>query len=134
MIFIFKLMIISFFFCVGNNEFYSFLESHALVIFGPTIHTGWNSHNSNLKKELLDYPEGLFGVGTFDRTTVAQVVGKYLKYTRDTYRTQLQFNPRYEHPLAVQRVSGEHSSMTEKRKGKRKKEKCQLDPQGKLQL
>jgi len=24
-----------------------------------------------------------------------------LKYTRDTYRTQLQFNPRYERPLAV---------------------------------
>ena len=88
-------------FCVGNNEFYRILESHALVIFGPTICTGWNSQNSNLKKELLDYLEALFGVGTFDRNAVAQVAGKYLKYTRDTYRTQLQFNPRYERPLAV---------------------------------
>ena len=101
MIFIFKLMIISSFFCVGNNEFYRFLESHALVIFVPTICTRWNSQNSNLKKELLDYLEALFGVGTFDRTTISRVVKKYLKYTKDTYRTQLQFNPRYEHPLAV---------------------------------
>ena len=84
-------------FCVGNNEFYRILESHALVIFGPTI----CSQNSNLKKELLDYLEALFGVGTFDITAVARVAGKYLKYTRDTYRTQLQFNPRYERPLAV---------------------------------
>jgi len=88
-------------FCVGNNEFYRILESHALLIFGPTICTGWNSQISNLKKELLDYLEALFGVGTFDRTTVARVAGKYLKYTRDTYRTQLQFNPIYECPLTV---------------------------------
>lgn len=70
-----------------------------MVIFGPTIRTGWNSQNSNLKKELLDYLEALFGVGTFDGTTMARVAGKYLKYTRDTYRTQFQFNPRYERPL-----------------------------------
>ena len=88
-------------FGVGKNEFYRILESHALVIFGPTIRTGWNSQNSNLKKELLDYLEALFGVGTFDRTVVARVAGKYLKYTRDTYRTQLKFNPRYEHPFTV---------------------------------
>ena len=72
-----------------------------MVIFGPTIRTGWNSQSSNLKKELLDYLETLFGVGIFDRTAVAQVVGEYLKYTRDTYRTQLQFNPIYERPLTV---------------------------------
>ena len=53
------------------------------------------------KKELLDYLEALFGVDTFDRTAVARVAGKYWKYTRDTYRTQLKFNPRYEHPLTV---------------------------------
>ena len=100
MIFIFKLMIISFF-CVGNNEFYQFLERKELYIFGPTIHTRWNSKSSNLKKELLDYLEGLFGVGIFDKIAMARVVGKYLKYTKDTYRTQLQFNPRYEHPLIV---------------------------------
>ena len=72
-----------------------------MVIFGPTIRTGWNSQNSNLKKELLDYLESLFGVGTFDRIAVARVADKYLKYTRDTYRTQLQFNPRYERPLTI---------------------------------
>ena len=72
-----------------------------MVIFGPTICTRWNSHNSNLKKELLDYLEALFGVGTFDRTAVARVADKYFKYTRDTYRMQLQFNSRYERPLAV---------------------------------
>ena len=72
-----------------------------MVIFGPTIRTGWNSQNSNLKKELLDYLEALFGVGTFDRTMVAWVADKYLKYTRDTYRTQLQFNPIYEHPFTI---------------------------------
>ena len=93
-------MIISFF-CVGNNEFYKFFESKALIIFGPTIRTRWNSQNSNLKKELLDYLEGLFGVGTFDRTTIAWVVGKYLKYTRDTYRTHLKFNHRYDRHLTV---------------------------------
>ena len=72
-----------------------------MVIFGPTKCTGWNSQNSNLKKELLDYLEALFGVGTFDRTMVARVAGKYLKYTRDTYRTELKFNPRYKNPLTV---------------------------------
>ena len=106
MIFIFKLMITSSSsssssFCIGKNELYRFLESHVLVIFGPTIRTGWNSQNSNLKKELLDYLEALFVVGTFDKTMVARVAGKYLKDTRDTYRTQLKFNPRYEHPLIV---------------------------------
>ena len=77
------------------------MESHALVFFGPTIRTGWNSQNSNLKKELLDYLESLFGVGTFDRKAVAQVADKYLKYTRDTCRTQFQFNPRYKCPLTI---------------------------------
>ena len=72
-----------------------------MVIFGPTIRTRWNSQNSILKKELLDYLEGLFGAGTFDRTTVARTVGKYLKYTRATYRMHLQINPRYKHPLTV---------------------------------
>ena len=40
-------------------------------------------------------------MGIFDRTTIAQVVGKYLKYTRDTYRTHLQINSKYKHPLTV---------------------------------
>ena len=53
------------------------------------------------KKKLLDYLEALFGVSTFDKTAVARVARKYLKYTRDTYRTQFQFNPRYESPLTV---------------------------------
>jgi len=111
-------------FCVGNNEFYRILESHALVIFGPTIRTGWNSQNSNLKKELLDYLEALFGVDTFDRTTLARVADKYLKYTRDTYRTQLQFNPRYERPLTV--LESEWRSLIHDGKEKRAKKEGKM--------
>jgi hypothetical protein len=47
---------------------------------------GWNFQNSNLKKEILDYLEGLFGEETFNKKTVTFAVGKYLKYTRDVYR------------------------------------------------
>ena len=131
MIFIFKLMIISsfsFFFCVGNNEFYRYLESHALVIFGPTICTGWNSQSSNLKKELQDYLEALFGVGTFDKTAVARVAGKYLKYTRETYRTQFQFNPRYECPLIVPESEWRALIHDEKEKRAKKEGKMPTGP------
>jgi hypothetical protein len=46
----------------------------------------WNFQNSNLKKELMDYLEGLFGVDTFNTKVVTSAVGEYLKYTRDVYR------------------------------------------------
>jgi hypothetical protein len=77
------------------------LETKTLLIFGPTICTRWNSQNSNLKKELMDYLEGLFGVDTFNKKTTTSLAGQYLKSTRDVYRVHLQKNPRYEHPPAV---------------------------------
>jgi hypothetical protein len=46
----------------------------------------WNFHNSNLKKELMDYLEGLFGADTFDKKVVTSAMVEYLKYTRDVYR------------------------------------------------
>ena len=111
-------------FCVGKNEFYRFLESHALVIFGPTICTRWNSQNSNMKKELLDYLEILFGVGTFDRTMVARAVGKYLKYTQDTYRMHLKIKSRYEHPLTV--LEREWRALIDERKEKKAKKEGKM--------
>jgi hypothetical protein len=61
----------------------------------------WNCQNSNLKKELMDYLEGLFGVDTFNKKEVTSAVGEYLKYTRDVYRRSLAGNPRYEHPPSI---------------------------------
>ena len=46
----------------------------------------WNFQNSNLKKELMDYLEGLFGVDTFNKKVVTFAVGEYLKYMWDVYR------------------------------------------------
>jgi hypothetical protein len=86
---------------VGNNHFYRHLERKALLIFGETVCTRWNFHNSNLKNELLDYLEGLFGVETFNKKVVTSAVGEYLKYMRDVYRRNLAVNPRYEHPPSI---------------------------------
>jgi hypothetical protein len=77
------------------------LENKALLIFGPTIWERWNSQNSNLKKELMDYLESLFGVDTFNKTLATAAAGQYLKYTRETYRKHLKQNDRYEHPLMI---------------------------------
>jgi hypothetical protein len=46
----------------------------------------WNCQNSNLKKELMDYLEGLFGVDTFNKKAVTSAADRYLKYMRDVYR------------------------------------------------
>jgi len=86
---------------VGNNDFYRSLENKALLIFGPTIQERWNSHYSNLKKELMDYLEILFGVDTFNKTLSITAVGQYLKYTREAYRKHLKQNDRYERPLMI---------------------------------
>jgi hypothetical protein len=61
----------------------------------------WNCQNSNLKKELMDYLEGLFGVDTFNTKAVTSAAGEYLKYTRDVYRRSLAKNPRYERPPSI---------------------------------
>jgi hypothetical protein len=65
----------------GNNIFYRHVESKTLSIFGATLHIRWNCQNSNLKKELMDYIEGLFGVDKFNTKVVTFAVGEYLKYT-----------------------------------------------------
>jgi len=61
----------------------------------------WNCHNFNLKKQLMDYLEGLFGVDMFNKNVVTSIVGEYLKYTLDVYRRSLAGNPRYEHPPSI---------------------------------
>jgi hypothetical protein len=61
----------------------------------------WNSQNSNLKKELMDYLEGLFGVDTFNTKSLTFALGEYLKYTQDVYRRRLARNPRYENPPSI---------------------------------
>jgi hypothetical protein len=64
----------------------------------------WNFQNSNLKKELMDYLEGLFGVDTFNTKAVTYAVDEYLKYMQDVYRRSLARNPRYERaPLIPER-------------------------------
>jgi hypothetical protein len=61
----------------------------------------WNCQNSNLKKEHVDYLEGLFGVETFNTKEVTSAAGEYLKYTQDVYRGRLAKNPRYERPPSI---------------------------------
>jgi hypothetical protein len=72
--------------CVGNDLFYRHVESKALSIFGATLCTRWNFQNSNLKKELMDYLEGFFGVDMFNTKVFTSAVGEYLKYVWDVYR------------------------------------------------
>jgi hypothetical protein len=61
----------------------------------------WNCQNSNLKKGLMDYLEGLFGVDTFNKKEVTSTTGEYLKYIQDVYRRSLAKNLRYEHPPSI---------------------------------
>jgi hypothetical protein len=61
----------------------------------------WNSQNSNLKKELMDYIENLFGVDTFNKTLAMAATRQYLKYMRETYRRHLKQNDKYKHPLMI---------------------------------
>jgi hypothetical protein len=61
----------------------------------------WNCQNSNLKKELMNYLEGLFGVDMFNTKVITSAAGEYLKYTRDVYRRSLEKNPRYERPPSI---------------------------------
>ena len=49
----------------------------------------------------MDHLKGLFGVDTFNKSSVTFVIGTYLKYARDMYRFHLQNNPRYELPPMV---------------------------------
>ena len=69
------------------------MNDKVLDIFGTTLHTRWNSQNSDLKKKVMDYLEGMFWVDTFNRNRVTLIASTYLKYVRDIYRVQLQKNP-----------------------------------------
>jgi hypothetical protein len=64
----------------------------------------WNFHNSILKKELMDYLEGLFGVDTFNKKVVTSAASGYLKYTLDVYRRSLEGNTRYERPPSIPKM------------------------------
>jgi len=70
----------------------------ALDIFGPTIHTRWNSQISKLKDELINKLVCLFGEGSFSKSGVSSKEGAYLKYMRDQYTVHLQNKPKYDRP------------------------------------
>jgi hypothetical protein len=73
------------FLCVVNDHFYRHLKSKTLLIFWEKLCMRWKFYNSNLKKELMDYLEGLFGVDMFNKKAVISATGKYLKYMRGIY-------------------------------------------------
>lgn len=54
-----------------------------------------------MKKELVHYLEGIFGVYTFNNSAVTYTVGNYLKYIWDMYRGNLENNSRYENPPMI---------------------------------
>jgi hypothetical protein len=80
-----------------NNIFFKHMHDKALDIFGPTIQTRWNAHNTSLKKNLTDHLVSQFG-DSFNKIGVTSLAGTYLKYGRDQYRVHLQTKPRYENP------------------------------------
>ena len=71
-----------------------------MELFGPTIRTGWQKQNSNLKDELIRHMIYLFGE-TFNKKVVLKLVGDGLKYTRAQYRGKLVDNPKHERPPMV---------------------------------
>jgi hypothetical protein len=92
------------------------LENKALLIFGETLCMRWNCQNSNLKKELMDYLEGLFGVDKFNKKMVTSAVGEYLNihgmFIDEPWQEILGMNilPQF------QRGSGRRSLITQKRR------------------
>ena len=71
-----------------------------MELFGPTIRTGWQKQNSNLKDELIRHMIYLFGE-TFNKKVVLKLAGDGLKYTRAQYRGKLVDNPKHERPPMV---------------------------------
>ncbi|XP_059070272.1 uncharacterized protein LOC131049460 isoform X2 [Cryptomeria japonica] len=67
---------------LGNDIFYKHLNDITLEIFGPTIRTGWNAQNQDLKDELINRLVLLFGNNTFNRTKVLKNACSYLKDAR----------------------------------------------------
>ena len=87
-------------FFARNNVFYKNLHEKELEIFGPTIHTRWNSQNEKFKDDLMNHMVNLFGE-TFNKKGVIATAGLNLKYVREDYRYNLQINHKYEHPTMV---------------------------------
>jgi hypothetical protein len=61
----------------------------------------WNSQNYKLKKEIMDYLEGLFRVDTLNKKQSISLASRYLKYIGDVYGIHLQTKPRYEHAMMI---------------------------------
>jgi hypothetical protein len=75
----------------------------------------WNFQNSNLKKELMDYLEGLFGVDMFNIKVVTFGAGEYLKYTQDVREKAWQKILGMSVLTQFQRESGRQSLMMQKK-------------------
>jgi hypothetical protein len=76
------------------------LNENELDIYGPSIPMGFNNQPPHLKKELLNHLVDLFG-DVFNQSKILSMVSNYLKYVRDTYRVNLEDNPKYECPLII---------------------------------
>ena len=76
------------------------MNNKALELFGPTIHTQWNSQDSAKRDVLIDHMVNLFG-NTFNKKVVAKLADENLKYTRAQYRDNLQLDLKHEHPPKV---------------------------------
>ena len=90
-----------------------------LDIFGPTIHTWWNTQNDKLKYDLMNHMIKFFG-DTFNKQGVTTVVGLNLKYVKEDYRDNLQINTEYEHPPMVPKKEWNSLMDDEKEKALRK--------------
>ena len=71
-----------------------------MELFGPTIHTWWNSQDSKKRDVLIDHMANLFG-NTLNKKVVAKLTDKNLKYTRAQYRDKLQLDLKHESPPMV---------------------------------
>ena len=74
----------------------------------------------------MDHLKGLFGVNTFNKSSVTSVIGTYLKYAWDMYGVHLQNNPRYEHPPMIPKM--ERKVVIDNSKDKRLKNEGKTPP------
>ena len=76
------------------------LNDKALDLFGPTIHTQWNSQYSTKRYVLIEHMVNLLGI-TFNKKVVAKLADENLKYTKAQYRDKLQLDLKDERPPMV---------------------------------
>ena len=72
-----------------------------LELFGPTIHTWWNSESSKSKDELINKLVGMFTEGTFNKLRVISKAVLCFKYLCDQSKVHLQKKPKYELPTPI---------------------------------